>query len=276
MGLSDQSLRPVNEGESEAGKVPNLEIHSIPALRWEELNGKSRHGIDTAEPAAMYSGTAIRRAVAKREVSVTELCAHLEPLVGKGRSKGKPGAGPRNLPAIEADPLLKELDLESRFGILTHQLLALWGSDPAGAPPEPDWTRIPKEHRDRLLASAIALCRNFLDSELGALSMQATWVARELPFLYLHQDEQGPLYINGQIDLAFELQDRLYLVDFKTDRRYTAGEHECQLALYRLALTEQTELEIHTFLFLLRSGRALPRDTHIDPTEWIPRVRHLL
>ena len=116
------------------------------------------------------------------------------------------------------EALLKELDLETGFGSLTHQLLAQWGPDPHGIPPEPDWTRIPREHRERLLSSAVALCRNFFDSELGALSMQATRVDRELPFLYLYEDEQGPLYINGQIDLAFQWRDRLYLVDFKTDR----------------------------------------------------------
>ena len=68
----------------------------------------------------------------------------------------------------------------------------------------------------------------------------------------------------------------MYLVDFKTDRSYSPGEHECQLALYRLALGEQNKGEIRTFLFLLRSGRALRCDTPIDLAEWIPRLRHLL
>jgi len=68
----------------------------------------------------------------------------------------------------------------------------------------------------------------------------------------------------------------LYLVDFKTDRYYRAGEHECQLALYRLAMAEQTEREIQTYLFLLRSGQALRCDRQIDPAQWIPKIRHLL
>jgi ATP-dependent exoDNAse (exonuclease V) beta subunit len=276
LGLSDRSLREGREGASRAAIDPSLEIHRIPVLKWEQLNEISRHGIGTAEAGAMYSRPPIRRTAAKREISVTDLCALLEPLVEPGRGKTRGKSPARNLPAIEADALLNELDLETRFGILTHQLLAQWGSDPAGSPPEPDWTRIPGEHRERLLASALALCRNFFDSELGTLSVQATRVQREWPFLYLYQDEQGPLYINGQMDLAFELQDRLYLVDFKTDRRYRTGEHECQLALYRLAAAEQSEREIHTFLFLLRSAQALRCDKNLDLAEWIPRVRHLL
>jgi ATP-dependent exoDNAse (exonuclease V) beta subunit len=182
----------------------------------------------------------------------------------------------RQLPTVAADELLKELELETRFGILTHQLLAEWGADPAGPPPEPDWTRLPMEHRELIISSALALCRNFFDSELGRLSTRATAVNRELPFLYLYEDEEGPLYINGQVDLAFQWEDLLYLVDFKTDRHYSPGEHDCQLALYRLALAEQTEREIHTLLFLLRSGEAIGCRRQIDPAEWIPRIRHLL
>jgi ATP-dependent exoDNAse (exonuclease V) beta subunit len=276
IGLDDPSPRRGSKGKSKAGKDPSVEIHSIEPLRWDELNGKPQPKIPPADRAAIYAGKPVLRPVAKREVSVTELCAHLEGLVEPWRGKAGSGPGVRNLPAIDVDPLLKKLDLETRFGVLTHQLLARWGSDSTGKPPEPDWIRIPKEHRDRLLASALALCRNFFDSELGVLCMKATRVERELPFLYLYEDQQGPLYIGGQIDLAFQAQDRLYLLDFKTDRRYSAGEHECQLALYRLALAEQIEGEIQTFLFLLRSGQALRCDMPIDLGRLIPKVRHLL
>jgi ATP-dependent exoDNAse (exonuclease V) beta subunit len=276
MGLSEGLLSQRAEEDSERTKESNLHIHEIEALSWKELIGKSRPRIGPSMLEGMYEGPAVHRTVSKGEVSVTELCAYLDPIFRQRFANPKPDAGARHLPGIDADALLKELDLESRFGILTHQLLAQWGPDPAVTPPEPDWTGIPKEHREPLLSSAVSLCRNFFDSELGALSRQADWVDRELPFLYLYEDEQGPLYINGRIDLAFQLQDRLYLVDFKTDRAYQPGEHECQLALYRLALAEQTEQEIHTILFLLRSAQALHCDRRIDPAEWIPRVRHLL
>jgi len=278
MGLSEQSLRRASGTDPENGQEAKLEIHEIEALSWGELIGESQPAsrISAADRQAMYSGKPISRNVSNREVSVTELCALLDPLLRQRLGNPKPNAGVRHLQAVDADALLKDLDLEIRFGILTHQLLKQWGTDPAGKPPEPDWTRIPKEHRQALLNSAIGLCRNFFDSELGALSMQASRVDRESPFLYLHEDEEGPLYINGQIDLVFQWQDRLYLVDFKTDRTYSPAEHDCQLALYRLALAEQTEQEIHTFLFLLRSGEALRCNAQFDPAEWIPKIRHLL
>ncbi len=272
LGMSEQPAAQ----RTETGKDLNLKIHQIETLSWNELTGNSQPGTSPADREALYSGKPISRTPLKREVSVTELCAHLQPLILQSPDAAKAKSAVRQLPAIDADTLLKELNLASRFGSLTHQLLAQWGPDPTAIPPEPEWVRIPKEHRDRLLENALSLCRNFFDSELGALSTQATQVHRELPFLYLYEGQQGPLYLSGQIDLAFELQNRLYLVDFKTDRYYRAGEHECQLALYRLALAEQTEREIQTYLFLLRSGQALRCDRQIDPAEWIPKIRHLL
>ncbi len=276
MGLSEGFLSQRTEKDPEWTIEPNLQIHQIETLSWNELTGESRPGTGPSAREEMYEGPPIRRTVSKGEVSVTELCAHLDSVSRQQTASAKPNARARRLPGIDADALLKELDLESRFGILTHQLLARWDPDPAAMPPEPDWNGIAKEHREALLSSAISLCRNFFDSELGALSRRADRVDRELPFLYLYEDKQGPLYINGRIDLAFQLQDRLYLVDFKTDRAYQPGEHECQLALYRLALAEQTEAQIHTFLFLLRSGQGLHCHRSIDPAEWIPRIRHLL
>jgi hypothetical protein len=276
MGLAEDFLSPGTGEVPERATEPNLQIHRIEPLSWNELAGEPRPEKGPSAREEMYAGPPIRRTVAKSEVSVTELCGHLDPVFPQQPASAKPNARTRRLPGIDADALLKELDLEGRFGILTHQLLARWDPDPAAAPPEPDWSGIPKEHREALLGSAVSLCRNFFDSELGALSRQAERVDRELPFLYLYEDEQGPLYINGRIDLAFQLRDRLYLVDFKTDRNYQPGEHECQLAMYRLALAEQTEAQIHTFLFLLRSGQGLHCPRSIDPAQWIPRIRHLL
>ncbi|UCF96637.1 MAG: UvrD-helicase domain-containing protein [Spirochaetaceae bacterium] len=284
LGLSEQSLTDISgaagsgaAGSGSAGSY-NLEVHRIAALSWREL-GRSlgpAGRISADSQAALYAGPPIRRTVPRRDITVTELCRHLDPLLDHWRERRNLKSALRRLPSIEVDVLLNKQGLEARFGVLTHQLLSRWGADPTAPPPEPDWTRIPKEHRDQLFSAAVALCRNFLDSELGALSVQAERVERELPFMFLFEDPQGPLYISGQIDLAFEWQEHLYLVDFKTDRNYRSGEHEGQLELYRLALREQTDNEIYTFLFLLRTGEAVRSDASIDVRTLIPQVRHLL
>jgi ATP-dependent helicase/nuclease subunit A len=283
LDLHDRLPMHGNEGVNALERGTALHIHPIPVLRWSELTGRSSPARVIGEDLrkTLYERPAARRSTPKRETSVTDLCIRLEPLLRRswGAEEGttaSPLLPPVLLPSLPADDILKELGLETALGNLTHQLLAEWGADPAAQPPEPDWTRIPREHRDLLLRSAVTLCRNFFGSELGRLCRQADPVEREVPFLHLHEDEAGPLYISGKIDLAFRRGKVLYLVDFKTDQRYVPGEHECQLAMYSLAMAGQTEGEIRNFLFLLRSGQAIRCQRHIDLAEWIPRVRHLL
>jgi ATP-dependent exoDNAse (exonuclease V) beta subunit len=279
LDLQEPALRQGSGKERVGDSGIELQIHAIEAVRRDAVIGTTqrRKGIDRARLKSLYGGTPLSRRIGRSEISVSELCVLLGQ-TPEPRKPGHPQAGSpvRHLPPVAADDLLKELDLETRFGTLTHQLLAEWGADPDADPPEPDWKGIPQEHRQTLFLSAAALCRSFFDSELGLRCRQATRVDREFPFLYRHEDEQGPLYISGQIDLVFEWRDRLYLLDFKTDSSYRPGEHDCQLAFYRLALAEQTEGEILTFLFLLRSGEAVPCAGGYDPAPWIPRIRDLL
>ena len=64
--------------------------------------------------------------------------------------------------------------------------------------------------------------------------------------------------LSGQVDLFFETAEGVYLVDFKTDRRYQEGKYEAQLALYALACTEWSDRPLLPAIFLLRSAEALP------------------
>ena len=50
----------------------------------------------------------------------------------------------------------------------------------------------------------------------------------------------------------------MYLVDFKTDRRYREGKYAAQLGLYALACAQWSDRPILPVVFLLRSGEALP------------------
>jgi ATP-dependent exoDNAse (exonuclease V) beta subunit len=277
LGLSEDTLV---DGSTSHNAPYQLTIHKIGAPPLERLYGRERPRtlLPLKHRDALYERQPIQRQLLRQEVSVTEVCRHLEPLLEQRRREAGLNTATKNLPSTEADILLKEYRLEPHFGILTHRLLDLWSRNPAGPPPEPEWTRtgVPKEYRDVLFSSAVTLCRKFFSSELGALALEARRIDRELPFLYLCEDGQDSLYISGQIDLAFEYKDHLYLIDFKTDRIYRPGEHEAQLGLYRLALEEQTEKEIFTFLFLLRSGEAIRSAERIDLIELVWEVRRLL
>ena len=79
-----------------------------------------------------------------------------------------------------------------------------------------------------------------------------------MPFLYRWEGGGKPLYLSGKIDLRFRTADAVYLVDFKTDRRYREGKYAAQLGLYALACGPWNNLPVRPVVFLLRSGEALP------------------
>lgn len=45
-------------------------------------------------------------------------------------------------------------------------------------------------------------------------------------------------YLNGQIDLMFELEDEIILVDFKTDKKKREGFYDKQIKIYKEAVEE--------------------------------------
>jgi hypothetical protein len=186
----------------------------------------------------------------------------------------------RALPGLAVDPLLAELERETAFGTLTHDLLAAWLRAPSGPPPEPDWSGLglAPEHREACLRDALRLCRNFLDCPLGRLAAADPNRRTELPFVYRWEGPAGPLYLNGQIDLVFSAEGKTYLVDFKTDRQYREGQYEVQLGLYASAYAgfaaeaPPGTPPILPVIFLLRSGQAVPVERALDFDELLARL----
>jgi len=184
---------------------------------------------------------------------------------------GRAAGAAVTLPGLPVDPLLAELERETAFGTLTHDLLAAQLRAPGVPPPEPDWNGlgIPPEHREACLRDALRLCRNFLDSPLGRQAAADPGRRAELPFVFRWEGQPGPLYLNGQIDLVFTSGGRVHLVDFKTDRQYREGQYEVQLGLYALACAELPPWAAPAapplpVIFLLRSGQAVPVERTFD------------
>jgi len=219
-------------------RPPRLEVPSLESL------------------ASWYDRPPLHRPPERREFSATELNKALE----EGRLPGFPAleGDSRELPAIAVDPLLAELGLEVEFGTRTHDLLSGWLDQPAGLPPEADWRGLAPEHRQACQSAAVELARRFLDSELGRLAAASPERETEVPFLYRWEGEGKPLYLSGKVDLRFRAADAVYLVDFKTDRRYREGKYAAQLGLYALACSGWSSLPVLPVVFLLRSGEAVP------------------
>lgn len=105
---------------------------------------------------------------------------------------------------------------------------------------------------------AAALAEVFLESELARRVRQATRVEREFDFLV----EMEGVLLRGQIDLWFEEQGWLVLVDYKTDRNLDQNRldsYSVQLRLYAEALERMLGRPVNeAWLFSLREGAAHP------------------
>ena len=147
------------------------------------------------------------------------------------------------------------------FGRLAHSILARL------EPPEPE--RL-ESLRDETIARArelglgegdvdlaMKLIRGSMDGRILARATAAPRRWRELPFMF----ELGGRVIRGFIDLVFEEEGKLTLVDFKTDK-VTADEtdrrasfYTNQGAAYVMGLEAATGLEVHELVFsFLRPG----------------------
>ena len=144
------------------------------------------------------------------------------------------------------------------FGSRVHTLLA------GNAIPQPD-------------SEALRLAEVFRQSPLGRRLPQAKRVEREFDFLMAIED----LVIRGQIDLWFEEDGELTIVDYKTDAvtpaeaRQRAQDYALQLKLYGLAIERVAGRPAnHAWLHFLRPDKAIEIDltpSLLDSPEQIVR-----
>ncbi len=82
-----------------------------------------------------------------------------------------------------------------------------------------------------------------------------TRLEQEFDFLLAIEDA---VVLRGQIDLWYEQDGELMVVDYKTDREETPETHAFQMRIYALALERYAgRLPDRAVLFYLRSGRAV-------------------
>jgi CRISPR/Cas system-associated exonuclease Cas4 (RecB family) len=129
----------------------------------------------------------------------------------------------------------------SEIGVQVHAILA-------GQPPDPP------------AAEAVELADRFFVSPLGRRVARAEVKHHEWDF----QVDAGDIILRGQIDLWFEHNRDLVIVDYKTDRDITEGSvaaHSLQLQLYAVALERAIgRTPTHGILFFLRSNRQVDVD----------------
>jgi ATP-dependent helicase/nuclease subunit A len=81
-------------------------------------------------------------------------------------------------------------------------------------------------------AEATELASRFHASDLGRRAARADRIEREFDFLFYFED----IVLRGQIDLWFEEDGELIVIDYKTDREQSPDAYALQLQIYALAL----------------------------------------
>ena len=163
------------------------------------------------------------------------------------------------LASIPSDEYLSSVELDAEFGTLCHyvvQNLLLGTYDRTRIPEQLNSPFTPKA-LSGLLSDAEKLARVFLQSDLGTAASGSKRIETELGFLYRFGDLPRELIISGQLDLLFETEAGLFIIDFKTDSEIRPGEYDCQLGIYREALIASETKPLKVFLFYLRGGLAL-------------------
>jgi hypothetical protein len=184
------------------------------------------------------------------------------------------------------DRILSRAGLEAAdFGTIVHGFLEdhFRGADPQIPPriqarlEEPDLARIHEAAED--------MAQGFLSSGIGKLCLGAAYRESEFPLITLVETGTnrevnevdrgstgtnrevnevgrgstgaGKIPITGQIDLLFEWEGIMHIVDFKTDRVEQPEQHFGQLAVYQRAVSDIFEKPVRSWLFYLRNSNTV-------------------
>lgn len=136
----------------------------------------------------------------------------------------------------------------AELGIFTHAVIEAYFNG--------NEIDVPAKYKD----SAEKFKNNFFNSELGKKALNADFRKPEYGFITRMENKT----ITGIIDLIFEAEDTVFIVDYKTDKIEEAEKHKTQLAVYRKAVSElykiikpDKAIIIKTFLFYVRTGNAV-------------------
>ncbi len=128
---------------------------------------------------------------------------------------------------------------------------------------------------DELKSVDINMLNDFFNSPLGQRVKAANSVKREIAFniqydpqlIWQEEITENELFlIQGVIDLVFFEEDRVVLIDFKTDRLNVndsksasiISQHKMQLTLYKYALESIWNLEVsEAYIYYLQTGKAI-------------------
>jgi len=244
-------------------------LESIPVLSRSEIRALAAHSENTAQLQAHKKQSALSQreafiAAAPAYAAATILAegkaypAHLEAskLHFQPHSLTSDSAAYDNSPF---DILLKKAALTAtEAGTLVHTVLeSRLNREPFFAPSALR-SRIDSESLLRdLVAQAEAMAAAFFNSELGKRWDVAEFQYPEFAVLTSATVQGKNIAIIGKMDLLFCEGGEVVVVDFKTDKAENPADHSGQLSAYYRAASDIFAKPVSTWLFYLRSGKAI-------------------
>ncbi len=108
--------------------------------------------------------------------------------------------------------------------------------------------------------------KTFLSSKYGKWALEARVKKTEYGFITKLKDKKEEKLVRGVIDLFFEKEETVYIIDYKTDVR-KSHEYDSQLAVYKKAVSDlyktmspEKPYKFKAYLFYLRTGE----DVEVD------------
>jgi ATP-dependent helicase/nuclease subunit A len=157
----------------------------------------------------------------------------------------------------DIDAILRAAKLEpAEFGTIVHAYLESPGPGGKNRIPPRFLARLSGGSAAAIDAAARGMAEKFLASDLGRRSMADPHREPEYPILTMIKKGEEKIPLRGTIDLLFESEGAVWVVDFKTDKTEEPERHLAQLAVYRRAVSDIFGKPVRAWLFFLRSGKA--------------------
>ncbi len=259
---SDTGRRTILNMILDGAKESGIKEEIIPDYREDDIAVKYIRNDDRLDPEkvmTLYRDRVFHRKNPEPDVfAVTNLNSMYNEYTGI-RDEGK------RLPGIKSDPVIRENGIEGMFGTLCHRIIESGiteggRTDAASLMPEGL-----SSGEIRIVAEdAEYLASKFLNSETGEIIKKSGGYRTEVPFMMSLEGNGKAVFVNGRIDLIAEMEDRVVIIDFKTDLYKNPGEYAFQMYVYRKAAEEIFGKNTESCLFYLRSGEKVRMDESID------------
>ncbi|NBC29620.1 MAG: hypothetical protein GVY29_06470, partial [Spirochaetes bacterium] len=199
------------------------------------------------------------RTIPRRDFSVTELAAVADQ-----------APTPEQDTDAAAERARGEGNTEALFGSLAHALVdaMVTTEDVEALPINPEVLPIDLRRRAlqaelaALLPEAYELARRFVESPWGLRLRELRGAVKiEEGFVLSHRSRGENVMIHGQFDFYLEEEERVVVIDLKTDQRVDPERHALQMYLYRKAAAALSGKPAVSVLHYLRHGNEYELET---------------